>query len=73
MSNQWISVKDQTPKNRQRVIINYEHGVTIADYMVFSNGNSTWWAITELGTCNDRTNAEYVTHWMHLPEPPKTN
>lgn len=63
--NEWISVNDRLPENRQLVITYWEYQgvkkVTSGSY----NANSDYWqhgAATQLK----------VTHWMPLPSPPVT-
>lgn len=66
----WISIEDGLPEVHIPVIVSCEHGVTMATYTSFPNGNSLWWAVTSIGTYEDSTNADNVTHWMSLPTPP---
>lgn len=61
---EWIKVSEQLP-NTERVIVNSEYGVTMADYI-----SKLWFVI--LHTQEQETAiAKSVTHWMPLPEPPK--
>jgi hypothetical protein len=69
-TNGWISVDDRLPEDKDKVLINCEHGVTLAEYTKFTNGNSMWWAIVAIGTYEDGANAKNVTHWQPLPPPP---
>ena len=71
-TNGWISVEDRLPDDKDKVLINCEHGVTLAEYTKFTNGNSMWWAIVAIGTYEDGANAKNVTHWQPLPPPPTT-
>ncbi|CAB4219588.1 Domain of unknown function DUF551 [uncultured Caudovirales phage] len=66
----WISIEDGLPEVHIPVIVSCEHGVTMATYTSFPNGNSLWWAVTSIGTYEDSTNADNITHWMSLPTPP---
>ena len=70
LSAGWISVTEQKPKNKDKVLVSCEHGVTLAEYTKFDNGNEMWWAILRIGTYEDGGDAEKVTHWMPLPCPP---
>ena len=57
----WIPTSDRLPKERDEVICyDLEFGVMQAQYKF-----EIWWLD------NDSWIAEYVTHWMPLPEPPK--
>jgi len=66
----WISVKDELPNGEEFVLVSCEHGVTMAEYTTFKNGNDMWFAVTRIGSYEDSQNAEKVTHWMPLPKPP---
>lgn len=65
---EWISVEDRLPENKSKVLVSCEHGVTMAEFTSFTNGNVMWWAATEIGTYEDSQDAKKVTHWMLLPE-----
>ena len=67
---EWIKTSEQKPNNHDKVLVSCEHGVTIAEYAKFNNGNELWWAVLRMGTYEDNGEAEQVTHWMPLPEPP---
>ena len=59
----WISVKDELPKEKERVLVflknsGHAKGYTRIDTDRLIKGNWIRW-----GNC--------VTHWMPLPEPPK--
>ncbi len=58
---EWISVKDRLPEIGEPVIIYY--GRFVAEAMRNDNG-------VFVVSCSDEE-AEDVTHWMPLPEPPK--
>jgi len=66
----WISVNENKPNNKDIVLVNCEHGVTMAEYKKFDNGNEMWWAVLGIGTYDDSGDATQVTHWMPLPCPP---
>lgn len=67
----WISVSDAKPDDKQYVIVDCEHGVTMAEYMKFPNGNELWYAVTAIGTYDDSEAAHHVTRWMPLPTAPE--
>ncbi len=66
----WISVNENKPNNKDKVLVSCEHGVTMAEYTKFDNGNEMWWAVLCIGTYEDSGDAKQVTHWMPLPCPP---
>lgn len=66
----WISVSEQKPNNKDKVIVNCEHGITMAEYTKFDNGNEMWWAVLSIGTYKDSGGANQVTHWLPLPSTP---
>ena len=66
----WISVDEQKPNNKDKVLVSCEHGVTMAEYTKFDNNNEMWWAVLCIGTYEDSGHAKQVTHWMALPCPP---
>jgi hypothetical protein len=70
LQTEWVSVEDRLPENNVIVMVSCEHGVTMATLQKFENGNYLWWAVINIGTYEDSTNADYVTHWMPLPTPP---
>ena len=55
-TSEWIPVSERLPDRWQNVLSVSKYGKIGVDY-VFTDGS--WWS--------DRD----VTHWMHLPEPPK--
>ena len=63
---EWISVEERLPESLQRVLaINTEGDMFTAVYISFVTGKNAWsTSYSCLGV---------VTHWMPLPEPPKTN
>lgn len=64
----WISIKEYLPEHRKYVLTKSEHGVTESEFMQFDNGDTSWWAITSIGTYEDGQGANEVTHWRPLPE-----
>lgn len=61
----WISVKEQLPKDGQKVIASFRNeGGVIVDQARHSNGEFDFanWAYVW---------HENITHWMYMPEPPK--
>lgn len=61
----WSSVKEQPPKDGQKVIVAFRDGEdVIVDQAKYSNGEfdfANWAYVWD----------ENITHWMPLPEPPK--
>lgn len=61
----WISVKEQPPKDRQKVIAAFRDGEdVIVDQAKYSNGEfdfENWAYVWD----------ENITHWMPQPQPPK--
>lgn len=57
--NEWVSVDEKLPKEKQRVIVRCERVGTSVGWILWGN----WMA--DIGP-----NAGKVTHWMPLPEPP---
>jgi len=68
--SEWVKVEERLPENNLIVMVSCEHGVTMATLQKFKNGSCLWWAVINIGTYEDSTNADYVTHWMPLPTPP---
>lgn len=59
-SNGWISVKDRLPEKNDTYIVTVNDGVQVF---------STWDVYhSSFGWCSE---AQKVTHWMPMPEPPK--
>lgn len=56
----WIPVEERLPEEKQRVIVRCEHVGTSVGWILWGN----WMA--DIGP-----DAGKVTHWMHLPQPPK--
>ena len=63
MSN-WISVEDELPELKRRVIVSDSGGFGVLSARLSSVG----WYIE--GVLDNNAN---ITHWMPLPEPPNTN
>ena len=57
--NEWVSVEERSPKEKQRVIVRCEHVGTSVGWILWGN----WMA--DIGP-----DAGKVTHWMPLPAPP---
>lgn len=57
--NNWISVDDRLPKSGEQVLACFEDGF-IATVSTDENGEWELWA-----------DSGEVTHWMHLPSPPR--
>ena len=57
--NEWVSVEERLPKEKQRVIVRCERVGTSVGWILWGN----WMADIGPDACK-------VTHWMPLPEPP---
>ena len=57
--NEWVSVEERLPEDKQRVIVRCEHVGTSVGWILWGN----W--MTDIGP-----GAGKVTHWMPLPAPP---
>ena len=57
--NEWVSVEERLPEEKQRVIVRCECVGTSVGWILWGN----W--MTDIGP-----GAGKVTHWMPLPEPP---
>ena len=70
----WIEIKceDDLPNDDGIYLIDCEHGVTMAEFSRYGNGNTSWWAVTAIGTYEDSEGAKKVTAWMPLPTHPQT-
>lgn len=66
--NEWISVKSRMPSKHEMVLV--YRGGCIGDLMNTYTylGNDEW--EDDFGYWS-RTENEGITHWMHLPAPPK--
>ena len=58
--NEWVSVEERLPEEKQRVIVRCEHVGTSVGWILWGN----W--MTDIGP-----GAGKVTHWMPLPKSPK--
>ena len=58
-TNEWVSVEERLPKEKQRVIVRCERVETSVGWILWGN----W--MTDIGP-----GAGKVTHWMPLPAPP---
>ena len=59
MPNEWVSVEERLPEEKQRVIVRCEHVGTSVGWILWGN----W--MTDIGP-----DAGKVTHWRPLPAPP---
>ena len=59
--NEWVSVEERLPEEKQRVIVRCERVGTSVGWILWSN----W--MTDIGP-----GAGKVTHWMPLPAPPES-
>ena len=59
-ANEWVSVEERLPEEKQRVIVRCEHVGTSVGWILWGN----W--MTDIGP-----GAGKVTHWMPLPKSPK--
>ena len=57
--NEWVSVEERLPEEKQRVIVRCEHVGTSVGWILWGR----W--MTDIGP-----HAGDVTHWMPLPTPP---
>lgn len=63
---EWISVEERLPESLQRVlVIDTKGDMFTSVYISFATGKNAW--STQNSYLGD------VTHWMPLPEPPKTD
>ena len=78
METKWISIKDKLPDEQQNVLVTSGNEPYIAKLDRFDPSylnELTWyiqgapWRGGNWGTSLDKSN---VTHWMPLPNPPKT-
>lgn len=58
--NEWVSVEERLPEEKQRVIVRCEHVGTSVGWILWGN----W--MTDIGP-----GAGKATHWMPLPKSPK--
>lgn len=58
--NEWVSVEERLPEEKQRVIVRCERVGTSVGWILWGN----W--MTDIGP-----GAGKATHWMPLPQPPK--
>lgn len=59
LPNEWVSVEERLPEQKQRVIVRCERVGTSVGWILWGN----W--MTDIGP-----GAGKVTHWMPLPDPP---
>lgn len=69
MPQEWISVSDRYPVPRQKVLVAYKSGVTIAEYRGYDveKGKVKYYWCGQKGAKHSLSS---VTHWMPLPLPP---
>ncbi len=68
--NEWISVDDRLPIPREKVLVAYSKGVTIAQmdgYIKDAKHREHYWR----GMNGPKHSLASVTHWMPLPDPPR--
>ena len=66
--NGWISVKDRLPDSKELYLICTEkRRIYIAYYQPIGDKSSNYEPFWQSSSCRFTS----VTHWMHLPEPPK--
>ena len=66
----WISVKDELPEDRQKVLTYYPCGHTPIQVQAFYlqyGGDGPWWIF---GWHNHSLEDGRITHWMPLPDLP---
>ena len=64
LSNQWVSVEDELPKDKQNVFIRLADGRSTSGW--YSHSIEEWFiSIGEIG--GDDCLYERVTHWMPIP------
>ena len=65
----WISIKDELPKNYQRVIVGRDNETNVMKILTFKDSfiDKNYW-----GDCIESFFAE-PTHWMPLPPPPSSS
>ena len=64
---QWISVHDQLPESKERVLL-------YTPFRIFGNDHSCIGTKTSIRRCRTSVNGRRVpvfTHWMRLPEHPE--
>lgn len=72
MNNKWISVAERLPDSPCEVLTYTIHGAMIV--MSFhANSDSGNRYFHAFNFCDWRNQHDKVTHWMPLPEPPKSN
>jgi hypothetical protein len=69
---EWIPVNDQLPENLQKVLACDMYGEVYKLHFNNNFGNQWKYVVSGDGIYVSLT-IHNVTHWMPLPEPPKTN
>ena len=64
---EWISVKDELPKNEDDVLVHYHPFGWLPEIFIGFLEGGKW--ISQEGL--PFSSQESLTHWMPLPEPPK--
>jgi hypothetical protein len=65
MSDEWVSVKDRLPGTSADFIVWNGEEIGVGNYDPSFMDADRWWA-------GDDYHARAITHWMPLPEPPKS-
>jgi hypothetical protein len=65
-NNQWISVNDKLPGERERVLCLYEDDYALIGFVDINGSFTLYWADGKATEDEDRP----VTHWMPLPSKP---
>ena len=63
MANEWISIKDKSPKEHEKVLVCSEIGIIDCGW-VYLNDENVW------EFRNAHTYLKYITYWMPLPKNP---
>lgn len=77
MKTEWIDVKDRLPELKESVILYSEYdgrciGYRVTDSPPFSYGEPQAWDRDYMIMGYNAEIRSGITHWMPLPEPPKT-
>jgi len=71
MKNEWISVKERLPDFEGRLLVCYTMKLTqVIDAMLYHKKENGFWIYSH--EMKKLSWNDYVTHWMPLPEPPKS-
>jgi hypothetical protein len=69
---EWISVKDELPQEDVNVLLYDGNEVFCGNHYLAKNNESCFGTQACDGTCYGWYEKNEITHWMPLPEPPKT-